>query len=135
MFIKRLLQFNLIVSALTAVSFVAFPSASLALYGLSGGGALHTMAQYFGSTHLAFALLLGLALKLDDARFTRIIATSFFAGDLAGSAILLAAQLRGTMNSMGWVLVALSLIFMLGYGYGALRKPPLLLNLTGGGHE
>ena len=122
MFIKRLLQFNLIVSALTAISFVGFPDTSLALYGISGDSALQTVTQYFGSTHLAFALLIGLALNLDDARFTRIIVISFFAGDLAGSVILLIAQLRGIMNSTGWILVALSLIFMLGYGYGLLQK-------------
>jgi hypothetical protein len=49
---------------------------------------------------------------------------SFFAGDLAGSVVLLVAQLRGFMDASGWALVALSLLFAVGYGCGLLRKLP-----------
>jgi hypothetical protein len=86
---------------------------------------LHAIAQYFGATHVAFAVLLWLAFRSNDVRFLRALVVSFFVGDLAGSAVLLVAQLRGIMNTMGWALVALSLLFAIGYGYGALRKLPV----------
>ena len=124
MTVKRLLQFNVLVSATVAVSFIALPESSLALYGITGDGALHTIAQYFGTAHVAFVVLLWLALRTNDARFLRMIVASFFAGDLAGSAVLLVAQLRGFMNATGWALVALSLLFAAGYGHGLLRKLP-----------
>jgi hypothetical protein len=124
MIIKRLLQLNIVVSAIIAVCFILAPGASLSLYGITGDGASHTIAQYFGTAHVAFAILLWLALRLNDARFLRTIVVSFFAGDLTGSAVLLVAQLRGTMNTMGWALVGLSLLFAIGYGYGALRRLP-----------
>lgn len=124
MFIKRLLQFNLFVSIIIAVTFIVAPGPTLALYGLAGDSALHTVTRYFGTTHITFALLIALALRLDDARILRVIVVSFFAGDLVGSAVLLFAQLQGVMNAMGWALVALSLAFMLGYGYGWLRGLP-----------
>jgi hypothetical protein len=104
------------------VCFMLAPGASLSLYGITSDAALHAIAQYFGAAHVAFAVLLWLALRLNDSRFLRVIAISFFAGDLTGSVVLLLAQLRGTMNSMGWALVGLSLVFAIGYGYGALRK-------------
>jgi hypothetical protein len=124
MLIKRLLQLNIIVSGLIAVCFILAPEASLSLYGITGDPALQAVAQYFGTAHVAFAILLWLALRLNDSRFLRAIVVSFFAGDLAGSAVLLLAQLSGTMNSMGWALVGLSIVFAIGYGYGALRKLP-----------
>ena len=124
MVVKRLLQLNVLVSAIVAVSFIALPESSLSLYGITGDGALNTIAQYFGTAHIAFVVLLWLALRANDARFLRMIVASFFAGDLAGSAVLFVAQLRGFMNATGWALVALSLLFAAGYGYGLLRKLP-----------
>ena len=124
MIIKRLLQLNIVVSGIVAVCFILVPGSSLSLYGFAGNAALHTIAQYFGTAHVAFAVLLWLALRLNDARFLRTIVVSFFVGDLTGSAVLLVAQVRGIMNTMGWALVGLSLLFAIGYGYGALRKLP-----------
>ena len=65
-----------------------------------------------------------MALAADDSRFLRIIVISFFAGDLAGTIVLLIAQLNGLMNASGWALVGLSALLALGYGYGALKKLP-----------
>ncbi len=124
MIIKRLLQFNLLVSAMIAISFILLPQSSLALYGLSGGKSLFVITQYFGTTHLAFAVLLWFALRQDDPRFLRVIVISFFAGDLAGTIVLLTAQLRGLMGSAGWVLVGFSLIFAGFYGYCTWKKLP-----------
>ena len=124
MIIKRLLQVNLLVSALIAITFIFLPGQTLALYGLSDGKSLHVITQYFGTTHLAFSVLLWFALRLDEPRFLRVIAISFFAGDLAGSVVLLMAQLRGLMGPTGWVLVGMSALFAAGYGYGVLKKLP-----------
>ena len=124
MIIKRLLQVNLVVSALIAITFIFLPGQTLALYGLSGGKSLFVITQYFGTTHLAFAVLLWFALRQDDPRFLRVIVISFFAGDLAGSVVLLMAQLRGLMGPTGWILVGMSALFAAGYGYGVFRKLP-----------
>ena len=124
MIVKRLLQFNIIVSVIIAAAFILVPEFTLALYGMSGGESLFTITQYFGTTHLTFAILLWLALRAEEPRFLRYLVVSFFAGDLAGTVVLLIAQLRGVMNGTGWGLVGLSLLFAIGYGYGALKKLP-----------
>jgi len=124
MLIKRLLQLNLIVSALIAITFIFLPQTTLALYGLSGGSSLQVIAQYFGTTHLAFAVLLWFALRLDEPRFLRMIVISFFAGDLAGTILLFVAQLGGLMGPSGWVLIGMSALFAIGYGYALIRKHP-----------
>lgn len=122
MFIKRLLQLNLVVSAIIAITFIFLPQMTLDLYGLRGGLSLQVIAQYFGTTHLAFAVLLWFALRQDDSRFLRVIVISFFAGDLAGTIVLLIAQLGGLMGPTGWILVGMSALFSAGYGFGVLKK-------------
>jgi hypothetical protein len=124
MIVKRLLQFNLIVSIIIAISFLLSPKLTLALYGMTGDDVLCAIAQYFGTAHVSFALLLWLALRTNEPQLLRFIVVSFFAGDLAGSVVLLIAQVRGLMNTAGWALVGLSLLFAFGYGYGALKKLP-----------
>jgi hypothetical protein len=124
MIVKRLLQLNLLVSAIIAITFILAPAPTLSLYGITGDRFLYAIAQYYGATHVAFFVLLWVALRANDARVLRLIVVSFFAGDLAGSAVLLVAQLRGVMTTTGWALVGLSLLFAAGYGYGALKKLP-----------
>lgn len=124
MLVKRLLQFNLVASAMIAVAFIALPEHSVSLYGSTTADTLRTIAQYFGATHVAFAVLLWLALRANDARFLQAIVTSFFAGDLTGTVVLLLAELHGAMGPLGWGLVALSFLFAAGYGYGVLKGFP-----------
>jgi hypothetical protein len=124
MLVKRLLQFNLIVSCIIALAFIILPGSALTLYGLGNERATITLAQYFGSTHVAFAVLVWVALKSSQRSLLRAVVVSFFAGDLIGTGILLAAQLRGTMNVMGWGFVGLSAFFALAYGYCALKGLP-----------
>lgn len=124
MFIKRLLQFNILVSIIIAAAFIFAPELTMSIYGMSGGEALYTITQYFGTTHLSFSIIIWLALRKNDHRFMRSLVIAFFVGDLVGTVVLLLAQLRGVMNSTGWGLVGLSFLFAVGYGYGLLKKLP-----------
>ena len=124
MLTRRLLQFNLLVSLIIALTFILVPGPTLSLYGITGGESLLLIGRYFGTTHLSFAVLIWLALRAGEPHFLRFLVVSFFAGDLVGTMVLLIGQLNGVMNSRGWAFVGLSFIFMLGYGYGAIKKLP-----------
>jgi len=124
MIIKRYLQLNFLISAAMSIAFICFPKPGLALYGISGDTTLYVIAQYFGATHAAFAILLWLALRKNQPQFLRMIVVSFFVGDTAGTLVLLIAQVRGLMDPSGWVLVGLCLFFAAGYAYGAFNKLP-----------
>jgi hypothetical protein len=117
MFLKRVLQFNLVVSAFVAVMFIFIPGQTLTLYGFASEPASRAIAQYFGTAHLAFAVLVWFALRSAERPFLWAVVVSFLVGDVAGTLVLLIAQLGGIMNSMGWGLVALSGLFALAYGY------------------
>jgi hypothetical protein len=126
MFVKRLLQLNLFVSIIVAIALIIAPKPTLALYGIIGDNIFYAIVQYFATTHVAFAILVWLSLRKNEPQLRRIIVVSFFAGDLAGSLVLLIAQVRGLMNTLGWALVGFSLFFAFGYGYGALKKLPAI---------
>ncbi len=124
MFVKRLLQLNLIVSAIIALTYILLPGPTLALYGIGNDSAAISIAQYFGTAHVTFAVLVWIALRSGQPSFLRALVVSFFAGDAIGTIVLLATELRGNMNPMGWGLVGLSALFALGYGYCVLRRLP-----------
>jgi hypothetical protein len=124
MLVKRLLQLNLIVSAIIAIAFIALPGPTLGLYGISNDAAPRAIAQYFGTAHLSFAILIWYALRSHEASFVRAVVRSFFAGDLAGTIVLLSIQLRGVMNAMGWELVGLTFLFSVGWGICTIRRIP-----------
>ena len=124
MFVKRLLQLNLVVSAIIALTYILLPGPTLALYGIENDAAAISIAQYFGTAHVAFAVLVWLALRSREPSFLRALVVSFFVGDAIGTIVLLITVLRGIMNPMGWGLVGLSALFALGYGYCVLRRLP-----------
>ena len=73
MIVKRLLQLNLFVSIIIAIAFLLGPKLTLALYGITSDNILYVIAQYFGTTHVAFAILLWLALRTNEPQLLRII--------------------------------------------------------------
>lgn len=53
----------------------------------------------------------------------RAVVASFFAGDTAGTLVLLSAQLRGWLGAAGWMFVAGSLVFAVSYGWLTFARP------------
>lgn len=117
MLARRLLQVNLVTSIVIAILFIAFPERAAALMGLATGPATRVIVQYFGATHVAFAVLIWLALRSREQYLLHMLVISFFAGDTIGTAVLLIAQLQGLLGASGWWLVVGSLFFALSYGY------------------
>ncbi len=124
MLAKRLLQLNLIVSSLIAFTFILLPGPTLALYGISNDSSTRFIAEYFGTTHVAFAVLVWFALSRPASELPKAVVHSFFAGEVAGTLVLLLAQLRGIMNTLGWGFVGLSLLFTVGWGYCIVKGVP-----------
>jgi hypothetical protein len=50
---------------------------------------------------------------------------AIFVGDTIGFIVALLAQLAGTVNALGWLIVALYLLLALGFGYFQFSKPTL----------
>lgn len=93
----------------------------------SGGADLTPYGVYltrlFGAANLAFGLLSFLVSGLAHSPARQAVVTTFFILHLLNLVLNVAAQLGGVANSMGWVDVAVSLLFALAFGYFRFIRP------------
>lgn len=112
-----LLAVNGIVSGIFGAAAVLFPGPLFDSFGGTSDVGSQFVVQLFGAALVGEALLrLGL-MNIEPGR-TRDVMTSAFLGEYALASIAaVAAQLGGVLNATGWVIVALLLLFALGYAY------------------
>lgn len=113
---KGFLSFKAIVSLLDGIALIVVPMAYMGVFGVSLGDSGVMMAQFFG------ALLVGVGLICWFSRGgTRKTVggtlLALFIADVLGFLVALKAQMAGLMNTIGWVVVILWLVMVLGLGY------------------
>ena len=107
----------MIVEAIFCIGFIFVPALLLGPMGVTLDEASTTFARLFGSAILSMPVLLFFARKSDKAEFKKGVVYGIFAYLLASTIILLIAQLNDQMNTMGWSIVFLHLVFMAWFGY------------------
>jgi hypothetical protein len=111
----------LIVEAIFGLGFLLAPYSMMAPYGVSLDENAATFARLFGSALASFSFLLWFARRSEKHDFKIGVIYSLFAYFLLSTIILLGAQLAGLMNAMGWVVIAIHVVFVVWFGY-YLRK-------------
>ena len=112
----------LIVESIFAIGFILVPSALLNPMGVILNETATTFANLFGSALMSFPVLLFFAMKSDKIEFKKGVVKSMFVYFLISGILLFITQLNGQMNSMGWSVVILHLIFIIWFGYLLLKK-------------
>jgi hypothetical protein len=112
----------LIVESIFAIGFILVPSALLNPMGVILNETATTFANLFGSALMSFPVLLFFAMKSDKIEFKKGVVKSMFVYFLISGILLFITQLNGQMNSMGWSVVILHLIFIIWFGYFLLKK-------------
>lgn len=107
----------LIVEAIFGIGFLFVPKVMMGPMGVTLDVTSTTFARLFGSLLISIPVLLFFARKSTNADFKRGVVYSIFIYLLASTIILLQTQLKGLMNTMGWSIVILHLVFMLWFGY------------------
>lgn len=107
----------LIVEAIFGIGFLFVPGLMMGPMGVTLDETSTTFARLFGSLLISIPVLLFFARKSTHADFKRGVVYSIFIYLLASTIILLLTQLKGLMNTMGWSIVILHLVFMLWFGY------------------
>lgn len=113
-----------IVEAVFGIGFVLMPVPLAAIYGmnLSPGGAL--MAQLFGTAFLFGSMVLWLARNAPETDAAlRGIVLAVVVSNTIGFVVTLLATLSGVWNALGWLPVALFLVFGLAFAYFLFVKP------------
>ena len=107
----------LIVEAIFGIGFLFVPDLVMAPMGVTLDETSTTMARMFGSLLISIPVLVFFARKSSSTEFKRGVMYCVFIYLLASTIILLITQINGLMNSMGWSIVILHLVFMLLFGY------------------
>ena len=115
--LSMLMVGNAALALLFALGFLLAPERMLSAYGAAGNAELVQMARFFGSAMLGYALLTWLARNVAESTARRAILLSLFLSFVIGLIVAVQGQVSGVVNSLGWLTVALYLVFALGYGY------------------
>jgi hypothetical protein len=113
-----------VIVAIFGIGFVLIPLILFTFYGMEASPSTRLMAQLFGAGFIfeAIVLWLGRNLDLDDTA-TRAIVTGVVVSNAIGFIVCLMATLAGVWNALGWLSVALYLVFGLAFAYFLFIKP------------
>jgi hypothetical protein len=112
----------LIVEAIYGIGFIVAPSLLMGPMGVTLDETSITFARLFGSAIISIPVLLFFARKSDKAEFKKGVAYGIFVYLLVSTIILLITQMTGQMNSMGWSVVILHLVFTIWFGYFLIKR-------------
>jgi hypothetical protein len=114
-----------VVVVIFGIGFVLMPKFMLGTYDMDTGSSTALMSQLFGAGFIFEAIVLWLCRNLDlDDVATRAILLGVVVSNAIGFVACLVATLSGVWNSLGWLSVALYLIFGLAFAYFLFMKPP-----------
>jgi hypothetical protein len=104
------------------VGFLLMPALVLSIYGVAGDVPTALMGRFFGVALLQVGLTLWLLKETREAATQRGLAMGGALGAVAGIVVALMGTLAGTLNAMGWSVVAIYALLLVGY-LGVLRAP------------
>jgi len=112
----------LIVEALFGLGFILVPGPMLAPYAVTLDEVGTVFARVLGAALMSFPILLWFARKSQNLEFRQAVIYSLFAYFLISTVVLVAAQLAGLINALGWIVVTIHVVFAFWFGYFLLRR-------------
>ncbi len=107
-----------IVVLIFGIGFMLVPATLASLYGMTFDPVATLMARLFGGGFIFEAIVLWMARNTDrDDVACKGIIIGIVVNSLIGFIVNLLATLAGTLNALGWLSVALYLIFGLAFAY------------------
>jgi hypothetical protein len=107
-----------IVVAIFGIGFVLIPGILASIYGMTFDATGTLMARLFGGGFIFEAIVLYLSRNTDrDDVANRAIVIGVVVSNAIGFIVCLLATLAGTWNALGWLSVALFLVFGLAFAY------------------
>ena len=106
-----------LVAAIFGLAFVLAPAQTMALYDITLDAAGLFVTRLLGAAFLGYAVINWLVRNAGPTRERQTVALGLFVSLGVGFIASLLAQLDGVANSLGWLTVALYLVFSLGFGY------------------
>ena len=121
--LRVLLIVNAVVILVYAIGALFVPATMLTMYGMTPGVGEQLMTRFFGVSMLALGLLSWLVRNSLDAGMRQAVIPAFLVFNAAGVIVSLLGTLSKVMSPLGWQVVAIYLLFCLGFGYFQFAKP------------
>ena len=113
-----------VVEVIFGIGFVLMPKFMGSTFGMDFDASAALMAQLFGAAFIFGSIVLWLARNVDlDDVACRAILIGVVVSNAIGFVVTLMASLAGVWNVMGWLPVALYLVFGLAFAYFLFMKP------------
>jgi hypothetical protein len=111
----------MIIKAVVCIGFAPLmlfiPGPLLGLFGVAYGSGAALTAREYGAALVGNCLLTWLARNTEDSVARRAIIIGLFAYDAVALVACLILQFTGTLNWLGWGIIAIYLFFTIGFGY------------------
>lgn len=120
--LKSLLIIKAIVCLVLGLAILIVPDFIYSIFGATLAAAGVFAAREYGASLIGNLMLTWFARNSgeSDARWAIILALCVY--DAIGVIVTLIATLQGTLNPLGWLIVALYLFFAIGFGFFLVRK-------------
>ena len=116
-----------VVEVIFGIGFVLMPKFMGGTFGMNFDASAALMAQLFGAAFIFGSIVLWLARNVDlDDVAGRAIVVGVVVSNAIGFIVTLMASLSGVWNAMGWLPVALYLVFGLAFAYFLFFRAPAL---------
>ena len=120
--LSSFLSVKAVVCLVFGIGFVLMPVAVMSVYGATLETAGVMMSQFFGAVFFGIGIICWLYRNADSNTLKGMILALCIA-DTIGFVVALTHQLSGNTNALGWINVALWLLFALGLAYFRFLKP------------
>ncbi len=117
MTVKNVLMLNALVALVFGVALIVVPEQLLQIYDVTTDSAGLLLAQLFGAAALGYAFLTWFARDSAGAGSEGGLVLALTIGWSVGFIVALLGQLSGIMNTLGWSIPGMYLLFALAYGY------------------
>ena len=123
MTLGNLFVVNAVISLVFGVAAVLAPALLMSSFGATLSPAGILVARLLGATFLGIGVLTWFARNAADSEARQAIVLGLFVENAIGFVVALLGQFALPGNPFSWLIVALYLLFALGYGYFQFLKP------------
>jgi len=114
---------NALVAVALGIGALVVPTLALQQIGVDEYASTKLILQFFGTGLLTMGLLIWFAKDVTDPATQRGLGIAMLVGSLAGLVMSIIGTFNGSIRTLGWLAIAIYLLFTLGYGFLVFLRP------------
>ena len=108
---------NALVALVFGIAFLVVPTMALKRFGVDEYASTKLVLQFFGTGLLTIGLLAWFAKNVSDPVAQKGLGMAMLIGSVSGLIMAIIGMSTGAIRILGWLAIAIYLVFTLGYGF------------------